>query len=47
MTELVTKQDLQTAIDTQTLRLTVRLGGIVAAGVAVAIGILGLLLRLH
>jgi hypothetical protein len=47
MTELVTKQDLQAAIETQTLRLTVRLGGIVAAGVAVAIGILGLLLRLH
>jgi hypothetical protein len=50
MTELVTKQDLQTAIDTQTLRLTVRLGGIVAAGVGVlaaAIGALALLLRLH
>jgi hypothetical protein len=50
MTELVTKQDLQTAIETQTLRLTVRLGGIVAAGVgflAVAIGTLALMLRLH
>ena len=50
MTELVTKQDLQTAIETQTLRLTVRLGGIVAAGVGVliaAIGILVPLLRLH
>jgi hypothetical protein len=61
MTELVTKQDLQTAIsslearleakiDTQTLRLTVRLGGIVAAGfgmLAVAIGAMGLLLRQH
>jgi hypothetical protein len=43
MTELVTKQDLQTAIETQTLRLTVRLGGIVAAG----IGVLALVLRLH
>jgi hypothetical protein len=50
MTELVTKQDLvatkqefQAAVDTLTLRLTVRLGGIVAAG----IGILALLLRLH
>ena len=32
MIELVTKQDLQAAIETQTLRLTVRLGGIVAAG---------------
>jgi hypothetical protein len=50
MNELVTKQDLQTAIDTQTLRLTVRLGGIVAAAfgfLAVAIGTLALMLRLH
>jgi hypothetical protein len=50
MTELVTKSDLlatkselQTAIDTQTLRLTVRLGGIMIAG----IGALALLQRLH
>ncbi len=34
---------LESKIDTQTLRLTVRLGGIVAAG----IGILALLGRLH
>jgi hypothetical protein len=61
MTELVTKQDFQTAInslearleakiDTLTLRLTVRLGGIVAAGfgiLTVAIGTMGLFLRLH
>jgi hypothetical protein len=50
MSELVTKQDLQTAIETLTLRLTVRLGGIVAAGVGVlvaAIGILVPLLRVH
>jgi hypothetical protein len=50
MPELVTKQDLQTAIDTQTLRLTVRLGGIVAAGVGVlaaGMGILALFLKLH
>jgi hypothetical protein len=68
MIELVTKQDLQTAInslearlgaridalqaamETQTLRLTVRLGGIVAAGfgiLAVAIGTLALFVRLH
>ena len=61
MIELVTKQDLQVAInslearlggridalqaamETQTLRLTVRLGGIVAAG----IGILALIERLR
>ena len=57
MTELVTKQDLlaletrlEARIDTQTLRLTVRLGGIVAAGfgiLAVAIGTLALFVRLH
>jgi hypothetical protein len=35
MIELVTKQDLQAAIDTQTRRLTVRLGGIVADGFGV------------
>jgi hypothetical protein len=41
---------LEAKIDTQTLRLTVRLGGIVAAGfgtLAVAIGTLTLFLRLH
>ena len=43
MAELVTKTDLQAAIDTQTLRLTVRLGGLMAAGIAA----LALLQRLH
>jgi hypothetical protein len=41
---------LEARIDTQTLRLTVRLGGIVAAGfgfLAVAIGTLALFVRLH
>jgi hypothetical protein len=41
---------LQSAMETQTLRLTVRLGGIVTAGfgvLAVAIGILALFVRLH
>ena len=61
MIELVTKQDLQTAIgslearleakiETLTLRLTVRLGGIIAAGfgiLSVAIGTLTLFLRVH
>jgi len=35
MTELVTKTDLQLALETQTLRLTVRLGGLLAAGIAI------------
>jgi hypothetical protein len=50
MGEVVTKTDMQNAMDTLTLRLTVRLGGIVAAGVGVlaaGVGILALVLRLH
>jgi DNA-binding transcriptional regulator YdaS (Cro superfamily) len=50
MIELVTKQDLRMAFDTLTLRLTVRLGMIVAAGVSVLLtemGILALFLKLH
>jgi hypothetical protein len=57
MTELVTRADLlgtearlQAMIETQTLRMTVRLGGIALAcvGVVVAsIGVLAFFLRLH
>lgn len=43
MAELVTKTDLPIAIDTQTLRLTVRLGGLLVAGISA----LALLTRLH
>jgi hypothetical protein len=35
MSELVTKQDLALAIDNATLKLTVRLGAMLAAGIAV------------
>jgi len=35
MSELVTKADLAQALETQTLRLTVRLGAMLAAGVAI------------
>jgi hypothetical protein len=41
---------LEAKIDTQTLRLTVRLGGVAAAGfgmMAVAIGTMALFLRMH
>jgi hypothetical protein len=55
MTELVTKTDLLATksellavIETQTLRLTVRLGAIACVGVVVAsIGVLAFFLRLH
>jgi hypothetical protein len=42
MAELVTKQDLAAALEMQTLRLTVRLGGLLALG----IGALGALIKL-
>ena len=35
MSELVTKQDLTLAVDNVTLRLTVRLGVLLAAGIAI------------
>jgi len=41
MVELVTKSDLQAALNTQTLRL----GGIAAACVGVGVAIIGLLIR--
>ena len=50
MAELVTKTDLNSAMEALTLRLTVRLGGIVAAGfgvLAAAVGIAAALLRTH
>uniref|UniRef100_Q07N48 DUF1640 domain-containing protein n=1 Tax=Rhodopseudomonas palustris (strain BisA53) TaxID=316055 RepID=Q07N48_RHOP5 len=47
---LALKAELLTVIETQTLRLTVRLGGIVAVGVGVlaaAVGVLAFVLRQH
>lgn len=43
MGELVTKQDLTAALETQTLRLSVRLGLMIAA----AITLLGVILKIH
>jgi hypothetical protein len=43
MNELVTKEDLRAAIETQTLRLTVRMGVMLAAGLT----LLGAVLKLH
>jgi hypothetical protein len=42
MNELVTKEDLRTALETQTLRLSVRMG-VMLAGLT----ILGAVLKLH
>jgi hypothetical protein len=44
MAELVTKTDLNTALDHVVLRLTVRLGGVIVASVAV-LGVLDRILR--
>ncbi len=43
MNELVTKEDLRNALETQTLRLSVRMGVMLAAGLT----ILGAVLKLH
>lgn len=43
MAELVTKTDLAAAIDAQTLRLTIRLGTIMVAGIAILAAILELI----
>jgi len=43
MLDLVTKSELREALDTQTLRLTVRMGVLLAAGLS----ILGVVLKLH
>ena len=43
MAELVTKTDLAAAMDTLTLRLTVRLGGMIV----VAVGLLALLIGIN
>lgn len=43
MNELVTKEDLRLALETQTLRLTVRMGVMLAAGLT----LLGAVLKLH
>jgi len=43
MLDLVTKSELREALDMQTLRLTVRMGILLAAGLS----ILGAILKLH
>jgi hypothetical protein len=43
MADLVTKEDLET----QTLRMTVRIGGMLAAGFGLMTAVIGLVIRLH
>ena len=46
MVELVTKTDLQAALDHLALRLTVRFGAMLAGGLTIAIAILTITLKL-
>jgi hypothetical protein len=47
MMELVSKTDLQLALDNLALRLTVRTGIMLAAGLSLAVAIIGALIRFH
>ena len=47
MADLATKEDLRTALDTQALRITVRVGGMLAVGFGMMTAVIGLLIRLH
>jgi hypothetical protein len=47
MADLATKEDLQTALDTQALRITVRVGAMLAVGFGLMTTVVGLLVRLH
>ncbi|KMO19755.1 hypothetical protein [Methylobacterium indicum] len=46
MVDLVTKEDLRTALELQTLQMTVRLGGLIAAGFVAMFGALAALIKL-
>jgi hypothetical protein len=45
--DLVTKSDLQSALDKLELRLTIRMGAITAASTALVVAILGALISFH
>jgi hypothetical protein len=47
MLELVSKWDLQLALDNLALRLTVRMGVMFAAGPSLTVAILGALIKFH
>jgi hypothetical protein len=47
MLELVSRTDLQVALDNLALRLTVRMGVMLAGGLSLAIAILGALIKFH
>ncbi len=47
MLELASKSDLQLALDSLALRLTVRMGVMFAAGLSLTVAILGALIKFH
>ncbi len=47
MADLVTKEDLGSALEMQALRLSVRIGVMLAAGLSLMTAIIGTLIRLH
>lgn len=47
MSQIVTKEDLKEALERQTLLITNRLGGLLAAGIAIIAAVVGFLVRTH
>jgi hypothetical protein len=47
MADLATKVDLETALEMQTLRMSVRFGVILAAGLSLMTALLGALIKFH
>ena len=47
LADLVTKEDLGNALEMQALRLSVRIGVMLAAGLSLMTAIIGTLIRLH
>ena len=47
MADIATKDDLQTALEMQTLRLSVRFGVMLAAGLSLVTALVGALIKFH
>ena len=47
MADIATKEDLNAALEMQTLRISVRVGIMLAAGLSLMAAVIGALLRLH
>ena len=47
MADIATKDDLNTALEVQALRITVRVGVLLAAGLSLVTALIGALIKLH